>query len=344
MSAGGPTVVTTFAGAGGTSLGFRAAGWDERLLIEWNEHAAKCLRLNFRGVPLHHGDIAALSVDRALEMTGLQAGQLDCLSGSPPCQGFSLVSGQRTFGDSRNQLFREFVRLLRGLRPRTFVVENVRGMVLGDMKLIFAEVMRELRASGYKVKARVLNAKYFGVPQSRERMIFIGVRDDLVIEPSHPKGSPKIITLREAIGDLCDKPQGWHRYHTWMDESPAGLDTKGWRLARTCPPGSSYAVTRTRLEWDRPAPTLTKPSADKLDIKPYLRNSHCHPHHTRHLTALEMMRLSSWPEDYEWADYDAHWWAVHHRIGNCVCPAFAQAIAAHVRGLLDEADAKRSAA
>lgn len=81
--------------------------------------------------------------------------------------------------DGRNRLFREYVRLLRGLKPKMFLMENVSGMVKGKMKLIFAEIMRELKGSGYHVLARLMNAMYFGVPQSRQRMIFIGVREDL---------------------------------------------------------------------------------------------------------------------------------------------------------------------
>src|SRR5690606_31399990 len=102
----------------------------------------------------------------------------------------------------RNQLFREYVRLLRGLKPKVFVMENVSGMVKGKMKLIFAEIMRELKASGYKVSARLLNAMYFGVPQSRQRLIFIGVRDDLGIEPSHPEAETEPVTVREAIKNV----------------------------------------------------------------------------------------------------------------------------------------------
>ena len=81
--------------------------------------------------------------------------------------------------DGRNQLFREYVRLLRGLKPKVFVMEKVSGMVKGKMNLIFAEIMRELKASGYHVSARLMNAMYFGVPQSRQRVIFIGVQEDL---------------------------------------------------------------------------------------------------------------------------------------------------------------------
>ena len=80
--------------------------------------------------------------------------------------------------DGRNQLFQEYVRLLRGLQPKVLVMENVSGKVKGKMKLIFAEIMRELKGSGYKVSARLINAMYFGVPQSRERMILIGIGED----------------------------------------------------------------------------------------------------------------------------------------------------------------------
>ena len=114
-----------------------------------------------------------------MKITGLQPGELDVLDGSPPCQGFS-TAGKRKMDDGRNQLFREYVRLLQGLQPKVLVMENVSGMVKGKMKLIFAEIMRELKASGYHVEARLMNAMYFGVPRSRERMIFIGVREDLV--------------------------------------------------------------------------------------------------------------------------------------------------------------------
>ena len=173
-----PTVVSTFAGCGGSSLGYSMAGYRELLAVEWDDNAVQTFRLNFPGVPVYHGDIAKLSVGQCLSMTGLEPGQLDVLDGSPPCQGFS-TAGKRQMDDPRNSLFREFVRLLRGLRPRAFVMENVSGLVKGKMKLVFAEIMRELKASGYKVKCRLLNAMYYNVPQSRQRLIWVGIREDL---------------------------------------------------------------------------------------------------------------------------------------------------------------------
>ncbi len=173
-----PTVVSLFAGCGGSSLGYSMAGYRELLAVEWDDHAVETFRLNFPDVPVYHGDIGKLSVEECLRLAGVTPGELDVLDGSPPCQGFS-TAGRRRMDDGRNQLFKEYVRLLRGLRPKVLVMENVSGMVKGKMKLIFVEILRELKASGYHVEARLMNAMYFGVPQSRERMIFIGVREDL---------------------------------------------------------------------------------------------------------------------------------------------------------------------
>ena len=195
-----PTVISTFAGAGGSSLGYSMAGFRELLAVEWDDNAVATFKANFPDVPVYHGDIAKLSVDRVLEMTGLKSGELDVFDGSPPCQGFS-TAGKRMIDDPRNQLFREYVRLLRGLKPKVFVMENVSGMIKGKMKLIFVEILKELKASGYRVSARLLNAMYFGVPQSRERVIFIGVRGDLGIEPSHPKAESAPIALNTICPD-----------------------------------------------------------------------------------------------------------------------------------------------
>ena len=197
----------TFAGGGGRSLGYSMAGYKELLAVEWDNNAVETFKLNFPDVPVYHGDIAKLSVAECLRLANIQPGELDLLDGSPPCQGFS-TAGKRILDDPRNQLFKEYVRLLRGLRPKVFVMENVSGMVKGKMKLVFAEILRELKASGYKVSARLLNAMYFHVPQSRQRIIFIGVRDDLAIEPSHPKAESKPIAVSSLNHESKDRFSG----------------------------------------------------------------------------------------------------------------------------------------
>jgi len=116
-----PTVISTFAGCGGSSLGYSMAGFKELLAIEWDNNAVETFKLNFQDVPVYYGDIAKISIDEILEMTGLKPGELDIFDGSPPCQGFS-TAGKRIIDDPRNSLFKEYIRLLRGLQPKVFVM------------------------------------------------------------------------------------------------------------------------------------------------------------------------------------------------------------------------------
>src|SRR3990167_8578328 len=144
-----PTVVSLFAGCGGSSLGYSMAGFRELLAVEWDANAAECLRANFPDVEVYHGDVTKLEGEEALYLTGLVPGQLDVLDGSPPCQGFS-TAGRRQTDDPRNGLFREYVRLLGVFKPRAFVMENVSGMVKGKMRLLFVEILEELKKAGYR--------------------------------------------------------------------------------------------------------------------------------------------------------------------------------------------------
>lgn len=310
-----PTVISTFAGCGGSSLGYSMAGYRELLAVEWDDNAVATFKLNFPDVPVYHGDIAKLSVEQCLSMTGLEPGQLDVFDGSPPCQGFS-TAGKRNMDDDRNQLFREYVRLLRGLQPKVFVMENVSGMVKGKMKLIFAEILRELKASGYRVSARLMNAMYFHVPQSRERMIFIGVRDDLDVEPSHPRGQGNLIAADKAIAnavvDDCGQSKG-----LLVDRMKKVRP--GSNLARTERANSLFSYVRCPV--GRPSMTLQKSvSFGGITI--------WHPFAERNLSRAELMRIASYPDDFRFAgDYVN---AVN-RMGNSVPPLFMRAIAGHIR-------------
>ena len=132
-------------------------------------------RLNHPDTMILHRDIATVSGAEILNLMGMQSGDLDILDGSPPCQGFSTM-GKRQVDDPRNQLFKEYMRLLTELQPKVFVMENVSGLVKGKMKPFFVEILTSLKACGYTVKARLMDAQYYGVPQRRKRVIFIGVR------------------------------------------------------------------------------------------------------------------------------------------------------------------------
>ena len=199
--ANAPTVVSLFAGCGGSSLGYSIAGFRELLAVDFDKNAVEVFRINFPNVPIMLADITKLSGQEILDKSGLIPGELDVLDGSPPCQGFS-TAGKRDFADEKNDLFGHYIRILQELRPKVFIAENVSGMVKGKMKLIFAGVLRELKDSGYNVRASLLNAKFFNVPSNRERLIFIGVRNDLKILPSFPLQVGAIILPADAWENL----------------------------------------------------------------------------------------------------------------------------------------------
>lgn len=343
-----PTVISTFAGCGGSSLGYSMAGYCELLAVEWDQNAVDTFRLNFPDVPVWHGDIAKLSVDECLARAGVQPGELDVLDGSPPCQGFS-TAGKREMADPRNQLFREYVRLLRGLQPRVFVMENVSGMVKGKMKLIFADILRELKASGYLVSARLMNAMYFNVPQSRQRMIFIGVREDVGVVPSHPRGHIKPPTIRDALPwivkiehdsmglegirtfdpaaeSFCTIRQpGGGSQTRYIVEAEADMSRykvgDKWDALK---PGESvwYGGRLWKPSIDAPCPSITKTGMDAHAA------GVCHPTEKRKFYSWELQRLASFPDPFELIGTYNEKWA---RIGNSVPPLFMRAIARHIR-------------
>lgn len=349
-----PTVISTFAGCGGSSLGYSMAGFRELLAVEWDDNAVETFKLNFPDVPVYHGDIAKLSVEECLRLAGIEPGQLDVLDGSPPCQGFS-TAGKRELGDDRNQLFREYVRLLRGLRPKVFVMENVSGIVKGKMKLIFAEIMQELKASGYRVSARLLNAMYFGVPQSRERMIFIGVREDLEQEPSNPEAETVPVTVKAAIlqDGIAATRHSYGKGFTQVDY--LSFDEPSFTLRKTVAGGQHIVSSAnvTDISEDQPAPPLTPlyvkywhlaqegESVGRVNSNKKLNKNRVsftqgksegngglyHPVQPRGLSTGERKRLGSFPAVFVFTD----WASAIERIGNSVPPLMMRAIARHIR-------------
>jgi DNA (cytosine-5)-methyltransferase 1 len=248
----------------------------------------------------------------------LDVGELDVLDGSPPCQGFS-TAGKRQLDDPRNQLFREYVRLLRGLKPKVFVMENVSGMVKGVMKLVFVEILRELKASGYKVSAKLLNAMYFNVPQSRQRMIFVGVREDLGIEPSHPEAESVPVTVKEAIGKVLFSKKDLH------DIELTPLYKEYWYKA-----GQGGVVGKLnqnrRMSENLPCKTLQKGEGN---------GGAYHPTECRSFSERELARMASFPDGFIFIGGRKN---SKNRIGNSVPPLFMRSIANHVRTeILDKA-------
>ncbi|MCE3236121.1 MAG: cytosine methyltransferase [Vampirovibrio sp.] len=130
-----PKVISLFAGCGGSSLGYKLAGCEVLAAVEYDKNAAAVYRENFEGTRLYEADITLLDPESVLADLNLKPGKLDILDGSPHCQGFSMA-GKRRMNDPRNRLFEEYVRFLKIMRPRAFVMENVPGLVIGNMRSI----------------------------------------------------------------------------------------------------------------------------------------------------------------------------------------------------------------
>jgi len=323
---GAPTVISTFAGCGGSSLGYSMAGYKELLAVEWNDNAVETFKLNFPGVPVYHGDIKKLTVERCLSLADIEPGELDLLDGSPPCQGFS-TAGKRQMTDRRNQLYMEFVRLLRGLQPRVFVMENVSGLVKGKMKLIFADIMRELKASGYKVRCKLLNAMYFNVPQSRQRLIFIGAREDVEAEVNFPKAISRGTIPRDAFENVpIENDEDYRDMPDWLKDTVLLADAGNYNYlpmerAFLRVHGKKSGSQNTKLlSWNRVSCTLLKQEIASTGI--------IHPDKDRYLTIPEAMRIQSIPDQFGLIGTRKKKWAC---IGNSVPPLFMRAIANHIR-------------
>jgi DNA (cytosine-5)-methyltransferase 1 len=184
----GPTAISLFAGAGGCSLGFQQAGYDISFATDIDPDAVESYRRNFGATRCEATDIRELGVESALEEAGIERGGLDILLGGPPCQGFS-SAGEKSGDDPRNLLSRHYIRLLEGLRPKWFVMENVEGILTNAGGLHIRDAVELFLGAGYSVNVEKIYAQGHGVPQRRKRVILVGNRlghDFVFPEPETP--------------------------------------------------------------------------------------------------------------------------------------------------------------
>lgn len=310
-----PTVISLFAGGGGSSLGYKWAGFKELLAIDFDKNSTDTLKANF-SFPVWNRDIREITSKEILDFCKIKKGDLDILDGSPPCQGFS-TAGKRQVNDSRNDLFKEYVRLVDGLQPKVFVMENVSGMVKGKMKGAFIEIMKTLKSLNYQVKCKLMNAKFYEVPQSRERLIFIGVRNDLGKDPIYPEPVGKVITVREALGSIDNKTfiktgdvleKLWYQMRQGGDGA-LGVKTNGRHF------------NTKKLNPNKPSNTIPKLINTNMSLI-------MHYSEPRSLTIEEAKRLCSFPDDFVLVGRFQEQWA---RLGNAVMPKFMYHIAKTIK-------------
>jgi len=312
------TFISIFAGCGGSSLGYRWAGFKELLAVDIGKSAAEAFKLNFPDTPCWQEDIKGVSGKKILDFCGIQKGELDLLDASPPCQGFSSVAGKRKVNDLRNDLFMELVRLAKELGPKVFVMENVPGLIGGRMKGKFIEIMRELKALPYQVKCKLMNSMYYGVPQSRRRLIWIGVRNDLGKNPTFPAPSRRKVSSKEALSGL---PEDRSRTLSDFAIEIWGRCRNGELFRRHHPKGHWFSSRR--MNPHKPSATITglvMPRGGKAGL--------FHWAYPRVLNIAELKRLSTFPDDFELVGNFEDQWG---QIGNAVMPRFMEAIARHVR-------------
>lgn len=346
----GFNAVSTFSGGGGSSLGYRMAGFRVLWASEFIDEARNTYNANKADYTIVDGrDIRQVTAEDILSAINMRPGELDLFDGSPPCASFS-TAGKREAGWGKvkkysdkaqrtDDLFFEYIRLLRGLKPKTFVAENVSGLVKGTAKGYFIEIMRELKASGYRVSCRVLDAQWLGVPQARQRTIFVGVRDDLGIEPAHPKPLPYRYSVRDALPWIVgvDGP---------MPTVQAGAGARAsssWKHG-TCIVESETDISRYAIgeEWDNIKQgqksnkylSLTKPHLDSPSpcVTASAGSTSCagvvHPTEKRKFSIAELKRICAFPDDFILTGTYAQQW---ERMGRAVPPVMMSHIAATVR-------------
>lgn len=327
----GLVAASLFSGGGGSSLGYRMAGFRVAFASEFVAAARATYARNFPTTPIDASDVRELTAERVLEVIGMKPGELDVLDGSPPCSGFSElvrknVRRETNWGKTKkysgnvsqrvDDLFFEYVRLLEGIRPRAFVAENVESFVEGVAKGIFVQVFRRMKAAGYRVRASVLDAQWLGVPQQRKRLVFVGIREDVAGEPSHPGPLPYRYSVREALAGLPPDP-----------EAEAACSFVGYAIEpvwRSLQPGSHRMdkyFGLWRASWDRPANAVTAATGIIGGA------SLSHPDEPRKFTVAELKRICGFPDDFV---LEGTYRQQVERLGRAVPPPMMRAVAERV--------------
>lgn len=314
------TSAELFAGGGGLALGMEKAGFNHLLLNEFDRHACETLRKNRPDWNVIEGDI------HDIDFTPYK-GKIDFLSGGFPCQAFSYAGKRLGFEETRGTLFFELARAVKEIQPKVFLGENVRGLFEHDNGRTLQTIKNVIAELGYTlIDPKVLRAIQYNVPQKRERLILIAIRNDIApfVEFKWPSVAPQVRTLRDAFysGDLysTDVPiSGGQKYpeskRKVLELVPEGGD---WRnlpeeIARDYMKGS-YALgggktgMARRLSMDEPSLTLTCAPAQK-------QTERCHPIETRPLTVREYARIQTFPDDWEFCGNLS---AQYKQIGNAV--------------------------
>jgi len=365
-----------FCGCGGMTLGFKWAGFHSVVASDIDVNCGKTINKNFPETEFFLGDIASLSKEELMRIIG--DNKIDVITGGPPCQGFSLANKNRNKveDDPRNRLFYEFVKVIKWVEPKAFVMENVKGLLSMHKGEVIKTILKEFTNAGigYNVDFRVLKASDYGVPQNRERVIVIGIRKDLELLPEFPEKNDKKVTVFKAIMDLPEIEAGEGQEEMTYNKEPFSdyqilmrkdsLVLKNHVAMRHTPrlierfkaikPGQNLidvweshgAVKRgnpnekssSKFAQNNQRLHLDRPAPT---IAASFQSNFIHPINNRNFTAREGARLQSFPDNFVFEGMRTKMsWEIglsqYQQIGNAVPPLMAKAVADRLREVLEK--------
>lgn len=343
------TYITFFAGGGGSSCGYKLAGGDCLFMNEFQQVAVNDYLNNFPNTTHLCKDINSVSPEQIMEMTGLQPRELDILDGSPPCPPFSMSGTKQkgwgkekmAYGQKQKEIERltfKQIEIAKVLQPKVLIIENVKGFTMSYAKELFEEVLESVRQAGYGVTNKVLKGSNFGVPQKRERVFIVGVRNDILENHNNPfiSFSPKVLggfvfpepekkyaTLQDAIGDLKDDKENLEESsilcesmkksakYKWLKRLEKNPDTvvsvgddvvKPWYqkvIAHRSARGKEVPKEKFSFFQSRRVPwNQSSHTLSEQGLQTSLA-VHLHPSEDRGYTVKESKRIMTLPEDYQ---------------------------------------------
>lgn len=338
-------VLDLFSGAGGFSAGLDSVENIETVeAVDFDKYATETFKNNFPNAHVITGDITEKTIKDEIIKVAKER-KVNMIVGGPPCQGFSLKGKNLGLDDPRNFLFLEYYELVKQIRPKVFVIENVKNLLNSENGYFKNQIIEKFSSLGYIINFGVLNAKNFGVPESRERAIIIGSSE---ISIDLPVGKKTSVTVRDAISDLAYLNSGEGTFESDYQNEPqseyqrklranklynhkATSHSKGAleKLAMIPPEGDKtslpkellgkqkFATTWSRLQWDTYSPTIDT----RFDTPSNGRNSH--PILNRSITPREAARIQSFSDDFIFYGPKT---AICKQIGNAVPPFLGKAI------------------
>jgi DNA (cytosine-5)-methyltransferase 1 len=333
------STIELFAGAGGLALGVEKAGFDTIGLIEIDKDAADTLKRNRPQWNVINEDIANISKLDLVSYFNIKKYDLDLLSGGAPCQAFSYAGKRLGLEDARGTLFYHYAVFLQKLQPKMFLFENVRGLLTHDHGKTYSTMLNIFKNAGYEIDKKVLNAWDFGVPQKRERLITIGIRNDLLnsVSFSFPEPHDYKPVLKDILLDCPESPYTPYgeKKRKIFELVPAGgywrdIDpdiAKDYMKSCWDMGGGRTGILR-RLSMDEPSLTvLTSPSQKQTE--------RCHPLEARPFTIRENARCQTFPDDWEFCGNIS---SQYKQVGNAVPVNLAYEIAKKIHNSLDMVD------